>query len=330
MERERGHQTRTESKGEPKTRGKFSLRRVEVAVHRIVEVAIPYHLDILAKHRDNIEKFQKLKQWDKLHVEQINASRTVQQLKADLYELDHVRSQVQPENLKQFEKLVFPMQEEALQKVRSFTDLHLPSRFHEAEVCTILEESLPGTPPVVPLPEDLSCEAASPSFPPEEEQMFLLQEIPDNTAAYKSWNSLRKDLLDVNGLLTSFRRLVYEQREQVQSIEAHVTAADENVQQGTKHLIRASQLQRTLLPVTGALLGLALGGPVGMVVGAKMAFGCALGGSILGFTGGRALQRRGSPKDDTVVEVELKDLSTKSTLYSDSRLPSEMSRSAPR
>ncbi|CAN8000455.1 unnamed protein product, partial [Ixodes pacificus] len=175
MERERGHQTRTDSKGEPKTRGKFSLRRVEVAVHRIVEVAIPYHLDILAKHRDNIEKFQKLKQWDKLHVEQINASRTVQQLKADLYELDHVRSQVQPENLKQFEKLVFPMQEEALQKVRSFT-----------------EESLPGTPPVVPLPEDLTREAASPSFPPEEEQMFLLQEIPDNTAAYKSWNSLRK------------------------------------------------------------------------------------------------------------------------------------------
>uniref|UniRef100_V5GHT4 Uncharacterized protein n=2 Tax=Ixodes ricinus TaxID=34613 RepID=V5GHT4_IXORI len=53
-----------------------------------------------------------------------------------------------------------------------------------------------------------------------------------------------------------------------------------------------------------------------MVVGAKMAFGCALGGSILGFTGGRALQRRGSPKDDTVVEVELKDLSTKSTLHS--------------
>lgn len=328
MERERNLETRKRIESEPKSRNKFSLRRVEVAVHRIVEVAIPYHLDILSKHRDNIEKFQKLKQWDKLHVEQINASRTVQQLKADLYELDHVRSQVQPENLKQFEKLVFPMQEEVLQKVHSFTDLHLPSRCHEADVCTILEESLPGAPSVVPFPEDLTSDAAASSFPPKEEQMFFLEAIPDNTAAYKSWHTLRKDLLDINGLLTSFSRLVFEQREQVQSIQAHVTAADENVQQGTKHLIRASQLQRTLLPVTGALLGLALGGPVGMVVGAKMAFGCALGGSLLGFTGGRALQRRGTPKDNTVVEVELRDLSKKKTLNSDSIVPSEMSRSA--
>ncbi|CAN7941826.1 unnamed protein product [Ixodes hexagonus] len=330
METERSHQTTKDIKTEPKARGKFSLRRVEVAVHRIVEVAIPYHLDILSKHRDNIEKFQKLKQWDKLHVEQINASRTVQQLKADLYELDHVRGQVQPENLKQFEKLVLPIQEAALQKVCSFTELHVPSRYHAADICTILEESLPGAPPVVALPEDLTSVAAPSSFPPKEEQMLLLQEIPDNTAAYKSWHTLRKDLLDINGLLTSFSRLVFEQREQVQSIEAHVTAADESVQQATKHLIRASQLQKTLLPMTGALLGLALGGPVGMVVGAKMAIGCALGGSLLGFTGGRALQRRGRPKDDTVVEVELKDLSKNHTLNSDSILPSDTSRSRPR
>ncbi|EEC13786.1 syntaxin, putative, partial [Ixodes scapularis] len=298
----------------PKTRGKFSLRRVEVAVHRIVEVAIPYHLDILAKHRDNIEKFQKLKQWDKLHVEQINASRTVQQLKADLYELDHVRSQVQPENLKQFEKLVFPMQEEALQKVRTFTAM---LRILEVHNRKCIEHN------IFSLDKHLSRFISFLSFfftAYELSSELLIGEVYlSETATYASYlvQTLETDLLDVSGLLTSFRQLVYEQREQVQSIEAHVTAADENVQQGTKHLIRASQLQRTLLPVTGALLGLALGGPVGMVVGAKMAFGCALGGSILGFTGGRALQRRGRPKDDTVVEVELKDLSTKSTLYSD-------------
>lgn len=38
---------------------KFPLRRVKLAIHRITEVAIPYHLDILAKQQTIIEKFQK-------------------------------------------------------------------------------------------------------------------------------------------------------------------------------------------------------------------------------------------------------------------------------
>lgn len=35
---------------------KFPLRRVKLAIHRITEVAIPHHLDILSKQRTIIEK----------------------------------------------------------------------------------------------------------------------------------------------------------------------------------------------------------------------------------------------------------------------------------
>lgn len=103
-----------------------------------------------------------------------------------------------------------------------------------------------------------------------------------------------------------------------------MTKADNNVQKGTRHLARAAQLQAALLPVTGALLGMALGGPVGMIVGAKMALGCAVGGSLLGFTGGKALQRRKSSRDrsSAATEVELKELLKKDIVIGSSKISS--------
>ncbi|KAH6946132.1 hypothetical protein HPB50_011770 [Hyalomma asiaticum] len=64
---------------------------------------------------------QKLKQWDKLHDEQIKASLTVQQLKAVLYELETLSNQVNPSDLQQFEHLVRPASQATLEQVRSFT-----------------------------------------------------------------------------------------------------------------------------------------------------------------------------------------------------------------
>lgn len=307
-----------------KTPGKFSLRRVEPVIHRIVKVAIPYHLNILSKHRLNIEKFQRQKQWDKLNNEQINASRTVQQLKADLCELDSVRNQVQPEHLKQFERLVLPIQEETLENVRSFTELYLPTRKHAPDAFSVLQQPPTVVSPATSHPSSILLDSAEELLPTEREETVLSVEIPANSAAYKSWNALRKDLVDISDLMTSFSKLVYEQRESVNSIESNVTKADNNVQKGTRHLARAAQLQAALLPVTGALLGMALGGPVGMIVGAKMALGCAVGGSLLGFTGGKALQRRKSSRDrsSAATEVELKELLKKDIVIGSSKISS--------
>ncbi|XP_077543516.1 syntaxin 17 isoform X2 [Haemaphysalis longicornis] len=261
---------------------KFPLRRVKLAIHRITEVAIPHHLDILSKQRTIIEKYQKSKQWGKVHDEQIKASLTVKQLKAALYELETLRSQVNPSDLKQFESLVQPASEATVQQVRSFTELCLPvgpgaEFFPQAQAISHEVESAQEA-------EDLSLGP----------QPFLIEHIPDNTAAYKSWYSLKKD-----------------QRERVESIEEHVTQAEEHVSRGTQHLARAAKLRGALLPVTGALVGLTVGGPVGLVLGTKMALlGCTLGAGILGYTGGKALQRRkeGPTKVPVMEDMELREM----------------------
>lgn len=86
---------------------KLTLRRLEAPIHKFIKVALPTDLERLQKHHNNILKvtteitpshphsyfrstdglqivcpllsqYQHSQQWDRLHQEQVNASRTVQ------------------------------------------------------------------------------------------------------------------------------------------------------------------------------------------------------------------------------------------------------------
>ncbi|CDR00299.1 unnamed protein product [Oncorhynchus mykiss] len=58
--------------------GNLTLRRLEGPIHKFTKVALPTDLERLQRHHSNILKFQHSGQWDRLHQEHINASRTVQ------------------------------------------------------------------------------------------------------------------------------------------------------------------------------------------------------------------------------------------------------------
>lgn len=286
---------------------KFPLRRVKFAVHRITTVAIPHHLDILSKQRRTIQKFQKLKQWDKLHDEQTRASLTIKQLKADLYELETLRSQVDPKDLQQFESLVRPASEATFEQVRSCTETCLPLGpvidFSAQPTC--LREVLPTASTETDMPSPEKATVA--------DQAFCVEHIPDNTAAFKSWNSLKKDLHDLHDLVTNFSSLVHAQQEKVETIEENVTRADEQVAKSVVHLAQATKLRKAMLPLTGALIGLTVGGPMGLVLGVKLALGCVVGAG-LGYTGGKVLQHRSEEHNVPVVEdMELKEMPKRHT-----------------
>ncbi|KAL3217648.1 hypothetical protein MRX96_032276 [Rhipicephalus microplus] len=196
---------------------KFPLRRVKLAVHRITKVAIPHHLDILSKQRSIIEKCQKLNQWDKLHDEQIKASLTVKQLKAVLYELETLSNQVDPNDLQEFKRLVRPASEATLQEVHSFTEVCLPASpavdfFGQPEI-----SSRGVIPAHVPEGDGPSLDSVSMI-----QKKLYIEHIPDNTAASKSWNSLRRDLHDLHDLMHNFSDLVYAQREKVETIQGRM------------------------------------------------------------------------------------------------------------
>lgn len=56
---------------------------------------------------------------------------------------------------------------------------------------------------------------------------------------------------------------------------------------------QAATYKLAALPVAGALLGGIVGGPIGLLAGFKVAgLAAALGGGVLGFTGGKLIQKK--------------------------------------
>ena len=68
--------------------------------------------------------------------------------------------------------------------------------------------------------------------------------------------------------------------------------------------LQTSRLKAVLLPVGGAIIGGAIGGPIGFYAGMKIGAVAAFGGSAVGFISGRFLKK----KQDTQVSLELDTL----------------------
>ncbi|KAM4581141.1 syntaxin-17 [Odontesthes bonariensis] len=272
---------------------KLTLRRLEAPIHKFIKVALPTDLERLQKHHSNIQKFQCSQKWDRLHQEHINASRTVQQLRANIREMEKLCSRVRAEDAAALEALVKPIRERASAAARDFLLLH----------------SSPPQPTPEPPPATHPSNCASSScytaddLAEESESgrqiQVLLPEIPSDQSAAESWDNLEEDLKELSGLVTEFSVLVHSQQEKIDSIEDNVNTAAANVEEGTKSLGKAVGYKLAVLPVAGALLGCALGGPLGLLAGFKAAgVAAAVGGSALGFAGGNLVQKQRQAKVD--------------------------------
>lgn len=253
---------------------RLTLRRLEAPVHKFIKVAIPTDLERLQKHHNNIIKFQQCQQWDKLHDEHINAIRTVQQLRANVREMEALCGRVRVEDAAALEKLVRPIRERAAAAVRDFLLLQ-PSP---------APQSAPHSPPPDENHDD-DDETLS-------EMQIQLPAIPTEEIAAESWENLEEDLKELGGLVTEFSLLVHSQQEKIDSIEDNVNTASANVEEGTRSLGKAVGYKLAVLPVAGALLGGVIAGPLGLLAGFKAAgLAAAVGGGALGFAGGNMVQK---------------------------------------
>ncbi|XP_026226461.1 syntaxin-17 [Anabas testudineus] len=279
---------------------KLTLRRLEVPVHKFIKVALPTDLERLQKHHSNILKYQHSQQWGRLHQEHINASRTVQQLRANLREMEKLCARVRAEDADALEALVKPVRDRALAAAQNFLLLH------SNPVSQL-------TPPPTPGSQTSSC-ASSSSYadgevgeePVSDRQIQLhLPEIPADQSAAESWDKLEEDLKELSGLVTEFSLLVHSQQEKIDSIEDNINTAAANVEEGTKSLGKAVGYKLAVLPLAGALLGGVIGGPLGLLAGFKVAgVAAALGGGALGFAGGNIVQKHRKSQ----VEQQMKQL----------------------
>ncbi|XP_034467793.1 syntaxin-17 isoform X1 [Hippoglossus hippoglossus] len=260
---------------------KLTLRRLEAPIHKFIKVALPTDLERLQKHHNNILKYQHSQQWDRLHQEHINASRTVQQLRANIREMEKLCSRVRVEDAHGLEALVKPVRDRASAAAYDFLLLHSNP---------VPQPTLPPSPASASgfhRDDDVGKESMSGG----RQIQLQLPEIPADQSAAESWDNLEEDLKELSGLVTEFSLLVHSQQEKIDSIEDNVNTAAANVVEGTKSLGKAVGYKMALLPIAGALLGGALGGPLGLLVGLKAAgVAAALGGS-LGFAGGSLVRK---------------------------------------
>ncbi|XP_039567030.1 syntaxin-17 isoform X2 [Passer montanus] len=265
---------------------KVKLRRIEPAIQKFIKVAIPTDLERLRKHQINIEKYQRCRLWDRLHEEHINAGRTVQQLRANMREMEKLCLRVRQEDIPVLQRMINPIKEEASVAIKDFLQLH-------SESAEELKRQLKGQ-------EDASLtRSATLGQEVKDGSQSLIQissrlpEIPQEENAAESWESLEGDLVELSQLVTEFSLLVCSQQEKIDRIEDHVNSAAANVEEGTKNLGKAAKYKLAALPVAGAVIGGVVGGPIGLLAGFKVAgIAAALGGGILGFTGGKLIQRK--------------------------------------
>ncbi|MED6277746.1 hypothetical protein CHARACLAT_016605 [Characodon lateralis] len=260
---------------------KLTLRRLEGPINKFIKVALPTDLERLQKHHSNILKYQQSQQWERLHQEHINASRTVQQLRSNIREMEKLCSRVRSEDAEALELLVKPVRNRASAAAQGFLLLHS------------------NPPPTVPAslvaqPSISSCPDVEVDEEPLSDRQIQLQlpEIPADQNAAESWDNLEEDLKELSGLVMEFSLLVHSQQEKIDSIEDNVNTATANVEEGTRSLGKAVGYKLAVLPVAGALLGGVLGGPLGLLAGFKAAgVAAALGGGALGFAGGNLVRK---------------------------------------
>ncbi|XP_034030789.1 syntaxin-17 [Thalassophryne amazonica] len=281
---------------------KLTLKRLKAPINKFIKVALPTDMERLQKHHSNMLKYQHTQQWDRLHQEHINASRTVQQLRANIREMEKLCTRVRAEDAADLELLVKPVRDRALAATQDFLSV---------QSNTVPQPT--STPPPAPqLSSDQSSECHADNNveaePASLRQMQLyLPEIPADQSAAESWDNLKEDIKELNGLVTEFSVLVHSQQEKIDRIEDNVNTAAANVVEGTKSLGKAVGYKLSVLPVAGALLGSVLGGPLGLLAGLKAAsVAVALGGGALGFAGGNLVQKHRKSR----VDQQMKHLTT--------------------
>lgn len=253
---------------------KQPIKRLEIPISKFNDVAIPHHLDLLRRHKNNIKKFQAARDWDKVQREQINASRLVKQLEQLLHEMDTLRGQVEHSDIEKFDQLTIKSRNSTISAIREYLEIQFD----------------PPKKIVKPTIEDEE------ELDPIDQRFLQLQDQDEDVkrqeACLHAWESLQNDLQQLHQLFIDFNKIIYEQKEHVDRVENSVEGAQLNVQEGNKSLEQASRYKVAAYPLAAAFIGSCLGGPVGLLAGIKLGGLTAIACGLLGYTGGTLVKNK--------------------------------------
>lgn len=289
---------------------KQPLKRLQPTIQRFTKIALPTDLERLTQHKKLIKRYKEQEDWKKVNTEQINARLTVQQLKANIREMDKARCQIREEDHEQLDALVNPLKQEALDAIAEFIQEcgleALPSEDQDISPGpkTDVNQIMPTDTEISEESEVLGGEVRNHQSQSQtnEENERLEANLEETKQIEESWNKLKGDLEDVNSIIKDFAQQVQQQKEVTDRIEDNVDQAHTSILQGTRNLVKTSKLKSVVLPVAGAVVGTAVGGPIGLMVGYKVGALAAFGGGALGFVSARILKKRSDTENDSELE----------------------------
>lgn len=253
---------------------KQPIRRLEIQINNF-NVATPHHVDLLKRHKRNIQKYEAQQDWERMHKEHVNVSRIVKQLKELLYQMDTLRGQVLDSDINQFDKLTANARGSIMNAIKEYLELQL---------------NLLSSRPESPKHEDEAH-----GHPLNDRYVQLQEEQEDlqrQQACLHTWNNLQGDITHLHQLFADFNKIVDDQKELVNTAENDIEVTNVNVQEGEKFLQKAARYKVAMYPLAGAMMGTCIGGPVGLLAGLKIGGLTAIGCGILGFTGASLLKKK--------------------------------------
>ncbi|GFN99789.1 syntaxin-17-like [Plakobranchus ocellatus] len=322
---------------------KYPMKRLELSVRNFIKV-IDIALDRFYKHTDNIKKLMNVEDWTGLHREQVNASRTVRQISANIREIERARSQVIDEDLSLFDSRVQDVKIKALSAIDKFMTLIGPGITADSRVPSNKQPSVetghgshsqdsrhPLSPRQLNKRSHILCEEDTThheaqdnlSVPYGSKPVTLvtfapapvttsLHIVPQYTDASNSWELLLENIVELNDLVHHLAEQedVPQQSEVINTTDDNIETASVNVKEGTSSLAQVSQYKSVLIPVVGAVVGGVVGGPIGFMAGIKLGGLAGAVGGAAGFAGGSLLKKH----QDTISETEMENVSDKQSI----------------
>ncbi|XP_075212693.1 syntaxin 17 [Lycorma delicatula] len=263
---------------------KQSIKWMELPIMKFNEVAVPHHVNKLKTLKINILKCQRAGDWTGAHREQVNASVVVKQLRTLVKEMDILRGRIIDSDVNRFDKMINNSRQAALNILQEFMDL-------SHQMTSVVEDNNSSN-------SNNNKNEENVEFMNNEQLQLCLDtsrlavECQQQEKCAIAWENLQKEIEEVHQLYEDLAQIVHMQGESVTRVESNTEVAHEHVVEGNKHLAQASRLKVASYPLTGALIGTCVGGPVGFVAGLKVGGLAALTCSILGFTGGKMLKSK--------------------------------------
>ncbi|XP_029172504.1 syntaxin-17 isoform X2 [Nylanderia fulva] len=257
---------------------KQPIRRLEIQINNF-NVAIPHHVDLLKRHKNNIKKYQNQQDWERIRKEHINVSRIIKQLKELLYQMETLRAQVLDIDIDKFDKLTIHARSSIMRAIEEYLEMEL-------NASTLSSRSSPT------LSQNENQETEYPFDDNDIQLQIEEKDLQHQQTCLQVWNCLQEEIQQLHELFAEFNKIVHDQKEMVDNMEENIEETQINVNEGKRHLEIASKYKVAAYPIAGAMLGTCIGGPIGLLAGMKIGGLAALSCGILGFTGGSFLKNK--------------------------------------